>query len=196
MNDERTSQLAANWLLPPYAREMLWVESESGIVQTEGAQGLFQLTAPAQWVVVRWGGAQGPALAQLRWRADSLEWDGAVRIGGFVDAMHLTGEPYPIAVLQVGGQPLSYETSPYPGADQRAHVPYAAPSFADGLADEVEEGLTTWLAPDESPLLALAQDALVSKLRVYCFGHLADEDGHWHHYFALPVLLEAMTLFA
>jgi hypothetical protein len=110
--------------------------------------------------------------------------------------MHLTGEPYPIAVLHVGGQPLKHETSPYPGADQRADVPYAVPSFADGLAGEVEEGLTTWLAPDEGPLLALAQDALVSKLRVYCFGHLADEDGHWHDHFALPVLLEAMTLFA
>ena len=44
-------------------------------------------------------------------------------------------------------------------------------------------------------MLTLAQDALVSKLRVYCFGRLAEEDGGWHEHFALPILLEAMTLF-
>lgn len=194
MNDERSNQLTSRWPIPAYGQGMLWVDSDSGAAQAEGAHGLFQLPSPAPTVVVRWGGADGPALAQLRWRADSLDWDGAVRVGGFIDAMHLTGEPYPIAVLHVGGQPLRDDTLPYPGAHQRARV--VAPSFADGLAGEVEESMTTWLAPDDSPLLTLAQDALVSKLRVYCFGHLADEAGGWHTHFALPVLLDAMTLFA
>jgi hypothetical protein len=112
-----------------------------------------------------------------------------------VDTLHLTGEPYPVAVLSVGGQPLRYDAVPYLSAGERTRVPYAAPSFADGLAEEVEEGLTTWLTPDDSPLLTLAQDALVSKLRVYCFGRLAEKDGGWHEHFALPILLEAMTVF-
>lgn len=196
MNDQCSGQLTSDWRIPAYAQAMLWLESESGVVQAQGINGLFQLAAPSQTVVVRWGGAEGPALAQLRWRADSLDWDGSARIGGFVDALHLTDQPHPIAVLSVGGQPLKADTPPYPPARERARVPYAAPAFADGLAEEVEEGLTTWLAPDDSPLLTLAQDALVSKLRVYCFGRLAAEDGGWHEHFALPILLEAMTLFA
>jgi hypothetical protein len=191
MNDERSSQVTSAWPIPAYAQTMLWVDSDSGAAQTEGRNGLFQLPAPAPTVIVRWGSADGPALVQLRWRTDSLDWDGAIRVGGFVDTMHLTGEPYPIALLHVGGQPLRHDTLPYPGAGQRL----VAPSFADGIAD-VDEGVTTWLAPDESPLLSLAQDALVSKLRVYCFGHLADEEAGWHTHFALPILVEAMTLFA
>ncbi len=196
MNDERSGQLTSTWPIPAYAQGLLWLETESGAVRTEGEHGLFQLNAPSPVVIVRWGGASGPALAQLRWRADSLAWDGSVRVGGFVDALHLTDQPHPLAVLSVGGQPLKYDTVPYPGAGERPRVPYTAPAFGDGLAQEVEEALTTWLAPDDSPLLGLAQDALVSKLRVYCFGRLADEDGGWHAHFALPILLEGMTLFA
>jgi hypothetical protein len=195
MNDERSGRLTSTWTIPAYAQAMLWLDTEAGAAQTEGIHGTFQLGAPAEMVVVRWGGADGPALAQLRWRADSLEWDGAVRIGGFVDTLHLTGEPYPVGLLSVGGQPLRYGAAPYPSADERSRVPYTPPLFSDGLAEEVEEGMTTWLAPDDSPLLAMAQDALVSKLRVYCFGRLAEEDGGWHEHFALPILLEAMTLF-
>lgn len=195
MNDERSGQLTSVWTIPAYARRMLWLDTEAAIAQADGAHGVFRLETPAEVVVVRWGGAQGPALAQLRWRADSLEWDGTVRMGGFVDTLHLTGEPYPVVLLSVGGQPLRYDAAPYPSAGERARVPYAAPSFSDGLAEEVEEGLTTWLAPDDSPLLTVAQDALVSKLPVYCFGRLAEEDGGWHEHFALPILLEAMTVF-
>ena len=196
MNDELSGQLTSDWPLPVYAQGMLWLEGEADTVRAEGAYGLFQLNAPSPTLVVRWGATDGPALAQLRWQVDSLGWDGAVGIGGFVDALHLTDVPYPIAVLHVGGQPLKHETTPYPAASVRPRLPYPLPAFPDGLVDSVEEGVTTWLAPDDSPLLGLAQDALVSKLRVYCFGHLADENGGWHEHFALPILLEAMTLFA
>jgi len=93
MNDELSGQLTSGWPLPGYAQGMLWLDTEAGTVQAEGAHGLFQLTAPSPLVTLRWGGEAGPALAQLRWRTDSLEWDGVVRIGGFVDALHLTEDP-------------------------------------------------------------------------------------------------------
>ncbi len=190
MNDQLSGQLGG--AIPAYARDLLWLESDSGVVKVEG--GLFTLAAPAQVLTLRWGGANGPALTQLRWRADSLEWDGSVRIGGYIDAMHVTdlGE-VPGTILHLGGQPLKPGIAGYPTRSARKHVPYPVPSFFDGIADEVTESVTTWIALEDSPVLALAQDALVSKLAVYCFGQLADR---WHEHFALPILLEGMTLFA
>ena len=197
MNDQLSGQLG--WTIPAYARDLLWLTSEAGAVKVEGTQGLFTLAAPAQVLTLRWGGADGPALTQLRWQADSLDWDGSVRIGGYVDAMHITEAddlPAPITILQVGGQPLKPGIAAYPTKAARRSVPYPVPSFFDGLADEVDESVTMWIALEESASLTLAQDALVSKLPVYCFGHLAAQKAGWHDLFALPIALEAMTLFA
>jgi hypothetical protein len=197
MNDQLSGQLG--WSIPSYARNLLWLESESGeAVKVEGAQGLFTLNAPSRVLTVRWGSVEGPALTQLRWQPDSLEWDGSVRIGGYIDAMHITeldDLPAPITILQIGGQPLKPEVSPYLTKAARRNVPYAVPSYFDGIA-EVGEGVTTWMAFEDSPALTLAQDALVSKIPVYCFGHMAEQDAGWHDLFALPIALEAMTLFA
>jgi hypothetical protein len=55
--------------------------------------------------------------------------------------------------------------------------------------------VTTWVAFEDSAPLILAQDALVSKLRVCCFGRLADQAAGWHTHFALPIAPEGMTLF-
>jgi hypothetical protein len=196
MNDQLSGQLG--WPIPTYARNLLWLESEAGAVKVEGAQGLFTLEAPAEVLTLRWGSAQGPALTQLRWRVDSLEWDGSVRIGGYIDAMHITELdelPAPITILHVGGQPLKPEVNAYPTRAVRRSVPYPVPSYFDGLA-EVDESVTTWMAFEDSAALTLAQDALVSKIPVYCFGHMAEQDAGWHELFALPIALEAMTLFA
>jgi hypothetical protein len=199
MNDELSGQIADKWNIPNYAQEMLWLSSEFGAVQAEGPQGAFTLPAPAEVLTIRWGGPDGAPLAQLRWKADSLDWDGRVRIGGYIDAMFI-GEvgdlPEPVSVLHVGGQPLRPNTSPFPRHKDRRNLPYPLPSFEDGIATEVHEGMTTWIAYDEAPALSLAQDALVSKLRVYCFGRLAPHAWAWHKQFAEPIVLEAMTLFA
>jgi hypothetical protein len=197
LNDELNGQLASPWTIPDYARDMLWLETDSGIVQAEGRHGMFTLAVPADFVTVRWGGADGPALIQLRWQPDSLKWDGAVRIGGYVDAMHLTdlpNMPEPVVVLLIGGQPLKPAVTPYPSANERRRVPYPVPNYYDGIADDAPEGVTTWVSFEGVAPLALAQDALVSKLRVYCYGHLAETA--WQDYFALPIVLEGMTLFA
>ncbi len=197
MNDQLSGQLG--WAIPAYARDLLWLESEAGAVKVEGAQGLFTLDAPADVLTLRWGSVDGPALTRLRWRVDSLEWDGSVRVGGYIDAMHITEMddlPAPMVILHVGGQPLKPETSAFPARAARRGVPYPVPSFFDGIADQIDETVTTWMALDDSPALTLAQDALVSKLPVYCFGRLAEQDADWHAHFALPIVLEGMTLFA
>jgi hypothetical protein len=198
MNDELSGQLTSGWRIPAYARGLLWLDSETGAALASGEYGAFTLPAPAPVLTLRWGGADGAALAQLRWQPDTLDWDGTVRVGGFVDALHTTEAldlPDAVTVLHIGGQPLKPETRPFPGIAERRRAPYPPPSFSDGVADEVDESVTTWVALVESPVLALAQDALVSKLRVYCFGSLPDDDAGWHEHFALPIALDGMTLF-
>ncbi len=197
MNDQLSGQLG--WTIPTYARDLLWVEGEAGAVKLEGAHGLFTLDAPSSLLTLRWGSAEGPALTRLRWQVDLLEWDGSVRIGGYIDAMHiveLDDLPEPIAILQVGGQPLKFGIAGYPARTARRSVPYPVPSFFDGIDDEIPESVTTWIAFADSAALTLAQDALVSKLGVHCFGRLADQAAGWHEHFALPIALEGMTLFA
>ena len=199
MNDGLSGQLTSSWTIPAYAQPMLWLTTEADAVRVEGAHGLFTLTAPADALTLRWGGADGAALAQFRWQVDTLEWDGAVRVGGFIDAMHITTIPQlpaPIVVLHVGGQPLKPGVKPFPALADRARTPYSIPAWDDGIEDAIDEGVTTWMAFDEDPALTLAQDALVSKLRVYCFGRLAGQRDGWHEHFALPIALEGMTLFA
>jgi hypothetical protein len=197
MNDALNAQLASSWTIPPYARDLLWVESESGVAQAEGAKGLFTLPAPAEVLTIRWGSADGSPLVQLRWQPDSLNWDGAVRIGGFIDAMHVAELPdldTPLFILTIGGQPLRPNITPFPDTAQR-QLPIAAPDFSAAVAEEVDEAFTIWAALDESPTLAFAQDALVSKMRVHCYGHLTDQKWGWHEFLALPIALEGMTLF-
>jgi hypothetical protein len=202
MNDELSGQLVGeHWRIPEYALDWLWLETESETLQTAGAVGLFELTVPTRALTLRWGGERGPALAHFRWQPDRLDWDGSVQIGGFVDALHLTtldhGESdLAVAVLSIGGQPLKPGYQPYPNMHARAEVPYPVPTFDDALADHIAEDVTTWLAPDDSPLMTLAQDAMMNKLRVHCFGHLAPAAGGWHWHFGLPIVLEALTLFA
>lgn len=198
MNDELNGQLTSNWLIPAYARDMLWLETPAETVRVEGAHGAFSLSVPAGILTLRWGGENGSALARLRWQVDTLEWDGSVRIGGYIDALHITESldlPDALTILQVGGQPLNPGVQPYPTFAFRKRVPYDVPSFFDALADDVPESVTTWMALADSPVLVLAQEALVAKMRVHCFGSLADENAGWHEAFALPIVLEAMTLF-
>jgi hypothetical protein len=196
MNDDRTGMLAtARWKIPAYAREMLWLDTESDAVQVEGERGLFQLDAPAEWLTLRWGHEKGPALARLRWRPDCLEWDGTVRLGGYVDSLHLTALPgidEAIGVLHLGGQPLLPDTHFYTPAVQRTTASYEMPDFYGGLADDVPETYTSWLVGEDSPLLTMAQDAMLNKMRVWFSGRLGGFDQH----FALPLVLEAITLFA
>lgn len=198
MNDETTAQLTSQWPIPKYAQENLWIETETTIVQTEGEFGLFALDAPAQEVTVRWCGVDGPALARLNWQADTLEWDGQVAIGGYIDTLHMMAVPgtdIPIIVCHMGGQPLNPTASAYPGANMRSQVPYVHPEFHAGLAAEISESVTTWIVLEDNPLAALVRDALVANMRLYLFGSLADDESGWGQFFALPLLLEAISIF-
>lgn len=197
MNDETTGQLTTGWQIPAYARDLLWLTSESGSTKTEGAQGVFTLPAPASILTLRWGGENGAALMQFKWQPDTLAWSGNVCVGGYIEALHLTELPgidESLVIATVDGQPLRPTIQPYPAAKQRK-LPIPRPDFFTGIDEACDLTLTTWLISAESLLAGSLQDALSNRIRVYLFGRLPDERGGWHKHLAMPVLLEALTLF-
>lgn len=195
MNDTRSGQLTTQIAIPAFARSHLWLETYTGCVPLEGPQGLFTLAAPAEHLILRWGGAEGSVLASLRWQADSLGWNGQIRIGGMVEAIHMMSVPnldVGLAVLIVEGQPLTPGTTPYPTATQRLQLPYRLPDFFEGIESEIDPTVTTWLVPEDSGLLAMAQDAMSNNLRLYLQGTL---NAAWRDFAAIPLALDAVTLF-
>jgi hypothetical protein len=198
MNDGRSGQLTSGWTIPPYARELLALDAGADSVKIEGEKGLFTLDAPADALTVRWG-SDGAGLTQLAWRVDTLEWDGTARIGGMVEAIHITelpGMKFSVGIIQFEGQPVRPGFQPYPAARHRSQVPYASPDFFAGVDEDIDPGVTTWLVADESALMPVMMDALMNKQRLYVYGRLADEKMGWHKHVALPLLLESVTLFA
>mgnify|MGYP006274752317 CR=1 FL=1 len=199
MNDATSGQLTNTWQIPAYAQGMLHIDSGTGLTLAEGPTGLFELDAPSEVVTLWWGSVGGSALTQLRWQADNLEWDGRVCIGGGIDAVHimtLPGLEGALSVLHVDGQPLRPEFNPVPLASQRRLLPYPLPDFLEAIDEDVEPSNTTWLVAEDSPLSAIAQDAMMNNLHIALQGHLADETQGLHTHFALPIVLDAITLFA
>jgi hypothetical protein len=197
MNDETTGQLTSNWQIPPYARQRLWLTTETGSAQTEGAHGLFTLPAPAPLLTLRWGSEDGAALRQVKWQPDTLAWEGDVCLGGYLESLHLTELPGiddPVMIATVDAQPLKPTLQPYPNASQRPH-PIPRPDFFTGIDAECDLTLTTWLVLAESLYAGSLQDALSNRIRVYLFGRLAEDRSGWQKHLALPILLEAMTMF-
>ncbi len=195
MNDTRTGQLTTQWSIPTFARAHLWLETESGCVPVEGPHGLFTLPAPADLLILRWGGAEGSALVALPWQTDSLNWNGQARVGGTVEAIHMMSVAnleVGLAILIIEGQPLQPQASPYPTAAQRTQLPYRLPEFFDGIESDVDPTVTTWLVPEDSGLLGLAQDAMSNNLRLYLQGSL---QAAWRDVAAIPLALEAATIF-
>lgn len=195
MNDELNAQLTAiGYKVPSYLRDKLTVVTDSDSVRAEGDSGLFTLTVPAQTLDLYTGGEDGMALAQFRWQPDSLDWDGAVQVGGAVETLTImeVGD-MPITVLTVLGAPLVPGALPY--APVGATLPHEPPTFEDGIM-RAEEQFYTFLAPEDSSLVTLAENALMGRLRVWFVGRLADEAAGWHTVFALPILLERGTVFA
>ncbi|MGB1285627.1 MAG: hypothetical protein ACPG7F_03750 [Aggregatilineales bacterium] len=200
MNDELTGQLCDTYRIPAYADGLLWLSTDSESVPVEGETGLFELSMPAQTLTLRWGAADGAALTQLRWQPDNLAWNGSVRLGGMIQALHLVMLPrmedFPLLLLDVEAQPLLPATKQATSGRERRNYPYTVPDFFDGIDGELDPDFTTWLLPEESALAGLVQDAMMNHRNVNFYGTLAPQDDPWHAHFALPILLERVSLFA
>lgn len=199
MNDETRNQLTSPdiWTIPAYARDMLYVDSISGTTKAFGATGEFELAAHADDVTVYWQDImQGVALTHLNWKADSLGWDGSIKIGGYIDAIHMadTAHHQSALVFQLGGQPLLPDTTPYPTAKER-QTRWTKPEFHVSLSKNTPNGFSTWIIEKDSPLARVAYDSMLNNFRLHCFGRLAGDQTGWDNLCALPILLESLTVF-
>lgn len=199
MNDDLAGQLTSDWRIPDYAQNRLWLDSDSSSAQCEGENGLFELDAPAQVLTLRWNGEDGLPLTQLNWQIDNLQWDGSVRLGGLVEAVHLTELPdvdFPMAIIFFSGQPLRPETSPYSKPMLRGQAQFTAPDYLDGVDDELDPMTVPLITFADSPLVTIAQESLTQHIPLHIYGTLDNSDANWHDYFALPIVWESVTIFA
>jgi hypothetical protein len=200
MNDETRNQLTSPeiWQIPAYAQDMLYVDSVSGTTKAFGGTGEFELITPSPYVTVYWRDVhQGTPLAHLDWKADSLEWDGQIRIGGYVDAVHMTNpndDSQSVVIFHLGGQPLLPHTEPYPSATDR-RTKFIKADFHAGLSVNTPDGFSTWIIGKDSPLARVAYDSMLNNFRLHCFGRLAGEGSGWDTVCALPIVLESLTVF-
>lgn len=188
--------LCSRWKIPPYAQPHLKITTDAGIeFPVIGENGEFTVDDTPRIVTVGWGDAP---LTQLRWASESLDWDGTVRVGGFVTAIHMTelqAIDVPLAIITMEAYPLKPSVVPFLSPNERNTQPYAPSDCLVGIDDETQEGVTTWIAEIDSPLTGVMQDAMNQGHRLYAFGQLATEEHGWHQFFALPILLESVTMF-
>lgn len=198
VNDALVGQLTQHWQIPEYAQNRLWVDSEASSAKCEGVQGLFELDAPAQILTVRWNSDEGIPLTQVNWQVDNLQWDGSVRLGGIVEAIHLTElskVDFPMAIVFFSGQPLLPSTKPYPDVSQRDKSGFAIPEYIEGVDDSLVPMTVPLITFADSPLVGIAQESLVQKNPLHVYGRLDDSDANWHDFFALPIVWESVTVF-
>jgi hypothetical protein len=194
MNDELSGQLCDTWTLPKYSAGLLYACTPSESVLVKGNKGEFTLSTPSPVVTVRWGAADGISLAQLRWRADALGWQGRINLGGMVDAVHLIGgDDHTIGIAYFSGQVLLPHVTPFPRDARRLPT---KPSFFDSIDPDDPLHTTWWVMDYDSPLFQLAHDAMSNKLNCFFFGRLSSDDELAGVRSPMPFSLDEATLFS
>lgn len=190
------------WTIPPYAQAMLWLAGDGEAMQVAGDRGAFTLDVPddgAGTIDLTWGIAGGPLLA--RWPvalADSpvtLDWRGAVAVGGFVERLHafeVRGLELVVAELVGALLPLNYPR--LPSLDQMRRRVFQR-SDTDVAAD-MPEFTYTLITMADSIHADYLHHAMVSELAVDCFTTLGTQAGRWHEVTGLPLLVEMVSLLA
>jgi hypothetical protein len=187
----------SKWLIPPYAQDMLWVQSGEHAAQASGPRGAFALDIDGGEIVLAWGIAGGPLLA--RWPlqlADDpaiMNWPGSVGVGGFVERLHVfetRGLEVLVAEIEGDVLPADYRRLPTL-ADMRAG------HFQRRDDDASARPFTyTLLALADSVYAEYLHHAMVSELAVDCFATLGPQDGRWHEIVGLPLLIDSVSLLA
>lgn len=199
MIEHLTGTLTSGYTIPDYAQEKLLLQGEGESASVTGASGEFSFTsAPSAPLTLRWLDKTGPALGVFRWQPDSLGWDGQIRIGGYLDAIHfqpLPGTDRYVAALYLGGHPLQSQFVSGESGAQTIRMGQKA-DFNRGLSAYLTETVTTWILDHNHPLAAQAQTVLLRNTRMHLFGQLATDHDPVSAQFDLPIRLRAMTIFA
>lgn len=217
---------APEYRLPAWAIDrlhlVLWdrdtgPEEPLGHAEASGPHGEFRFTltpdailtlaltghqqGPRQVVSVGWGDTLDPILAELPWPVEadpgvSLGWRGEVSVIGYVEQLHAqeVGE-LGLAVLELAAHvtPITYRRLPplpLPGLGDRHGL------HVDRPLEERPEQVYYALAEVESALVTLAQDALISNLKVVCVASLGEDEGRWDEVVNVPLLVEGISLLA
>ena len=190
-------QLTAEFRIPAYAQDMLYVVTEDSAAQARDKQGLFSLdTAPDGPLRLAWGAPAGPLLAIWEPAPDPLKlrWNGRVKIGGFIERLHAREVGgLEVIIVEVVGGPFAADYVGLPSLDDMRRGVFARPPNTEPLGTDQAY---PFIILAESNMAALAQDALVSGLSVDAYGSLASEAGRWHEVVGLPLLLDTLTLLA
>src|SRR5262245_33703371 len=107
-------KLTDKYRLPEYAQDMCFIVTEAGAMQTQNANGDFNLEQePVSPVRLTWGSADGPTLAYWTHAPQSLQlgWDGRIKVGGFIERLHareLGGLEFVVAEVVGGCFPSGY----------------------------------------------------------------------------------------
>lgn len=163
---------------------------------------MFVASAEAEHVLLRWGSGSGPILAAFprRGEADSVadpddllaRWDGVVRVGGFVERLHLlTFGDVELAVIEIvgGAQPVDHRS--LASLDDMRASNFEFPALHEPIGAHLPY---PFVLEAESSFFALAQDALVAGLAVDAAGRLAADDQALHDVCGLPLLMTGLTI--
>jgi hypothetical protein len=190
----------APWRIPAYAQDMLWMQQGDHAVRTSGPRGSFSLDVPGEGqdaMFLAWGTADGPPLT-IWYRPDTgapfvVGWQGTVRIGGFVERLHVLetrGLEIVIAEIEAGLLPPHYRR--LPTLVQMQGAPFRRQDSED--TPVTGESVYTALAMAGSVHAEYLHHAMISEVAVNCFATLGPHEGRWHEIVGLPLLLDSVTL--
>jgi hypothetical protein len=183
-------------ILPTYAHDMLWLKPERGNPIQIANDGTFEIT-PALKMELCWGHPEGAVLTS--WRQPPippyvLEWDGIIRLGGFVERIHVFElDELPLMIVELVGGAYPHVKPELPSLEQLKQGAFSRVEEHDPSHDRHWYSL---LLPLDSPFADFMHHTLVHGTAVDCTAVLGEEEGGWHEIVGLPLLLESVTLLA
>jgi hypothetical protein len=182
--------------LPTYAQQNLWLRTATGEAIQLEPDGSFTLPV-SDHLELRWAHPEGPPLTV--WRSLEgenryhLEWDGLIRLAGFVDRTHILeyqGLPLMMAELIGGSYPANYRR--WPTLADLQKQPFTRDEERhDPSQDRHWYAL---LMPVDSPFADFVHHALVNGTAVDVVASFGDEASQWHKLVGLPLVLESLSL--
>jgi hypothetical protein len=181
--------------LPEYSQELWWLTNERGEAVQFDEAGRFEIS-PSLKLDLRWAHPAGAVLN--RWTMHpvppyELNWDGVIRLGGFVERTHIVefdGLGLLIAELVGGAYPQTYQGLP-------SLADLQAKPFARDESESDPSGDGHWyslLVPLESPFADFLHHCLVNGNALDCQCRLGDDEGGWQDVVGLPLIVEGLSL--
>lgn len=188
-------QPLADKILPKYSQNMWWLANEHGEVTQVRPDGHFEFNS-ANTLNLHWGHPAGAILN--RWQLTrqtplKLDWDGIVRLGGFIERTHIFEDDelgLMVAELVGGAYPENYQELP-------SLADLQMKPFSRNETDTDVSNQRHWyslLVSLDSPFADFLNQCLVNGNAIDCQCSLGDDEGGWHELVGLPLIVERLTL--